>query len=156
MEEGERMVVKNSMEKKNYAAAIERGIVKGLDSIGRTIAGQAAEDAPRDTGRLRGSIDYATVRRPSNKVSEPSDKYTVHVGTNVKYAKAVEYGKAPQIISIKNAKVLTDGTNFFGKSVNHPGFAAQPYLRPALDRNRDAKPIKNAISEEMKKEAARG
>jgi len=150
------MKVYNSMEGKDYGAAIERGIVKGLDDMGRAIAGQAQADAPRDTGRLAGSIDYATKRKAGKDVSQPTDKYTLHVGTNVKYAAAIEFGKDPQVITVNKAKVLTDGHTFFGKSVNHPGFPAQPYLRPALDRNRNAEPIRRAISDEMKKEAARG
>jgi hypothetical protein len=49
------------------------------------------------------------------------------------YGGYLETGTAPHVITVKNAKVLTDGENFFGKSVNHPGMAAQPYFRPAFD-----------------------
>jgi recombination DNA repair RAD52 pathway protein len=156
VEKGEDMVVKNTMKNKNYAAAIERGIEKGLEILAIDITGQAAADCPRDTGRLAGSIDYATNKKSGKAVSSPNDKYTVHVGTNVKYAEAVEDGKDPQVITVKNAQVLTDGKTFFGKSVNHPGFAAQPYLRPALDRNRDAKQVDKAVADEMRKENKRG
>ena len=45
-------------------------------------------------------------------IGQPSSEHAVSVGTNVVYARAVEYGSA--------------------------GRAAQPYLRPALDENRPA------------------
>jgi HK97 gp10 family phage protein len=130
MEEGEDMVVKNTMKNKNYAAAIERGIEKGLEMLAIDITGQAIADCPVDTGRLRGSIDYATNKKSGKAVSKPSDKYTVHVGTNVNYAQHVE-----------------DGTIHM---------EAQPYIRPATDRNRDAKQVDKAVADEMRKENRRG
>jgi hypothetical protein len=49
------------------------------------------------------------------------------------YSGYLETGTAPHVITVKTAKVLTDGKTFFGKSVNHPGTAPQPYFRPAFD-----------------------
>ena len=85
------------------------------------IEGQAVLLAPKDTGRLQGSITYATdkvsdrPRHPAKSgdaVSAPNDEWTLHVGTNVEYAEYQEYG-----------------TRFQG---------SQPFLRPALDRYRKA------------------
>ena len=56
------------------------------------------------------------------------------VGTNVEYAPYVEFGTRPHTITAKGAG-LTDGTNWFGKTVNHPGTKAQPFLLPALTGN---------------------
>lgn len=56
------------------------------------------------------------------------------VGTNVKYASDVEYGTVAHTIKAKNGKGLSDGKNFFGKEIQHPGTKAQPFLRPAFDK----------------------
>jgi HK97 gp10 family phage protein len=75
--------------------------------------------APVDTGRLAGSITWATDKKRSaveppatgrDAVDSPKDEWTLHVGTAVEYAPYMEYG--------------TKRTG------------AQPYLRPALDDNR--------------------
>lgn len=50
------------------------------------------------------------------------------VGTNVEYAGAIERGARPHKIMAKKAKVLSDGKNLFGKSVNHPGFRGDSFL----------------------------
>lgn len=103
----------------DWRRVLEAAAEQALPAIGASLEGQAALLAPVDTGRLRGSITYATRRersRPdapaqgSDEVSQPSDVWTLHVGTNVSYAEHVEYG--------------TRRT------------AAQPYLRLALDRGK--------------------
>ena len=52
------------------------------------------------------------------------------VGTNVEYAAAVENGCPPHKIRVKNKKVLYNFRTgqFFGREVNHPGFAGDSYL----------------------------
>jgi hypothetical protein len=92
-----------------------------LMEAGIAIEGQATLLAPVKTGRLRGSITWAT-RKDSgglnqgkdakgasagDAVSKPNDDDIVHIGTNVEYAMAMEYGSA-----------------------KYP--TGQPYLRPAL------------------------
>ena len=108
---------------RDHTQAFDRLIEKALVTIGGLIEGDAALRAPRKTGRLAGSITYATkseqsaVEAPAtnrDKIGKPSKEHEVWVGTNVEYAEYMEYG-----------------TKFTGK---------QPYLRPAMDRNR-----KNAI-----------
>lgn len=83
--------------------------------LGLIVEAQAIELAPKDTGRLKGSIttqmaDRGTeVRAPadaSDKISAPNNQYDAHVGTNVRYGEYQEFGT-----------VRTE---------------AQPYLRPAL------------------------
>lgn len=49
-----------------------------------TLEGKIKENAPVDTGHLRGSIEY--------RVESSGDKIIGHVGTNVPYAVHVEYG----------------------------------------------------------------
>lgn len=75
-----------------------------------------------DTGRLMNSFKINVGRT------------TVEVGTPVQYAAALEYGKKPQTIPIKEASILSDGVNFFGASVKHPGIAPRPFMEPALDK----------------------
>jgi len=114
-------------------AAARRGLVKA----GIIIEGQAVRLCPVDTGRLKGSITYATNSagsRPSggagadDGVSSPGDDYTLHVGTNVDYAPYVEYGtrRSP---------------------------TGQPYLRPALDIQKVN--VETAYAQEISKELQR-
>ena len=62
-----------------------------------------------------------------------NDDMTATIETNIKYAVFVEYGTDAHVIEAKNASVLTDGKNFFGKKVNHPGSKPKPYFRPAFE-----------------------
>jgi hypothetical protein len=80
---------------------------------------------PVDTGELSESITYEIVSWDE-----------AIVGSDVGHAAAVEFGSQPHTITVRNAKVLTDGKHIFGKTVRHPGTPAQPYLRPALYRER--------------------
>jgi len=111
-------------------AAARRGLVKA----GIVIEGQAVRLVPVDTGRLKGSITYATQSArstPSGQagsddgVSSPTDDYTLHVGTNVEYAPHVEYGTR-----------------------RNP--TGQPYLRVALDIQRVN--VETAYAQEISKE----
>ncbi len=73
--------------------------------------------APVDTGRLRSSID----------VDDQTSADAVRIVVEVTDSEAAEYGlfndtgTRPHVIEARNASVLTDGTTFFGKRVNHPG-----------------------------------
>ena len=101
----------------DWTQIMRTAVRASFPAIGAAIEGQAVELAPILTGRLRGSITYATPfdrdqpRHPAKSedaVSVPTDEWMMHVGTNVDYAEYQEYG-----------------------TVRSP---AQPYLRPALDR----------------------
>ncbi len=71
------------------------------------------------------------------------------VYTRMKYAPMVEFGVRPHIIRPKDKKALafgrpigkTKGGDIMRetvvKEVHHPGTAAQPFLRPSLDSNRE-------------------
>jgi HK97 gp10 family phage protein len=97
------------------------------------IEGDAKELSPVDSGRLRGSITYkiqgsgSSPQSPAvvmDAVSNSPDKFTAHIGTNVEYGQHVEYGTKRS--------------------------GAQPFMRPALDRNR--KPAQKIFSEELSKQ----
>ena len=98
---------------------------KSLSQSASLVEGQAVALAPSDLGGLRKSIN--TQVRKDNAA----------VGSNLDYAPHVEFGTRAHTINVKNASVLTNGKSFFGKTVNHPGTKAQPFLLPALVKNRN-------------------
>ena len=74
------------------------------------------------TGELKRSIDYNITHGGLRG----------EVGSDLYYAKYIEYGTKPHIIEVKKAPVLTDGEgNFFGKRVNHPGYIGNQALQRA-------------------------
>jgi hypothetical protein len=112
--------ITSSFDERKYPDKWEKAMDRALPTIGLFVQGEAMLRVPVRTGRLRGSLTYATSRaqnnarnpaKPTDAVKRPSDKETVHIGTNVDYGPYVEYGTR------------------FSK--------AQPYLRPAVDDNRD-------------------
>lgn len=52
------------------------------------------------------------------------------------WANIIEFGARRHRIKIKTKTVLTEGQEFYGKEINHPGFRKRPFMRPALDDNR--------------------
>lgn len=74
-----------------------------------------------DSGRLVNSFEIN------------SRKTSVEVGTNVLYAKFLEKGTSPFTITTKKKYGLSDGTNFFGKKVQHPGIKARPFLEGGME-----------------------
>jgi len=121
----------------NWNQVLEAAAATALPGIGIMIEGQAVELAPYLTGRLKGSITYATsktrsrARHPASggdAVRAPSDPWTLYVGTNVDYAEYQEYG----------TRRMPTGN---------------PFLRPALDiyrkpaRQYYANAIKRAIAQ---------
>ena len=75
------------------------------------------ERAPVDTGRLRQSIQVDdqtaadVVRIVVSVDDEEADRYGLFQ----------DLGTAPHIIEVRDAQALSDGSNFFGTRVNHPG-----------------------------------
>ena len=81
--------------------ALKEAVQKALTEIGIQVENYATMLCPVDTGRLRGSITFATVteqdspREPaeaSDGVQETPDENSVVIGTNVEYAAYVEMG----------------------------------------------------------------
>lgn len=120
---------------------------------GRRLAKAIKNKAPVDTGRLRDSI--------KSKLDRTSKyTFTVNIGPTGKgrfYAHLVEFGSAPHVIKSKRKRVLSNGQEIFGKIVKHPGTAAQPFMRPALDESADdvikhvSKNLGRGIEREAKK-----
>lgn len=109
--------------------AAERALVRAAIDVDRS----AKEKCPVDTGRLRASISYSVdgaegknfeMKENSEDIDHQikSAKGSAIVGTNVVYAKAIEYG--------------------------HSKKAPAGYLRPALDENKGN--IQDIIKQEFK------
>lgn len=82
------------------------------------------------SGHLRNSIGYGVGRDERGVYAE--------VGTDVDYALPVELGSRPHVIESHGDYPLRDRRgNVFGRSVQHPGSPAQPFLRPALEAIRE-------------------
>lgn len=87
----------------------------------------AVMNCPVDTGLLKSRINLLP--------AVPGyDSYTLTAGTE--YAAAVEFGTSPRIIKAVRKQALKfkiAGKVVIVKKVMHPGTAAQPFFRPALD-----------------------
>ena len=49
------------------------------------------------------------------------------------YAAFQEFGAVPHIVRIKSKHILSDGGDFYGREVRHPGLRKDPFVRPAID-----------------------
>ena len=82
-------------------SAFNKQVENGLRAIGLKAEGYAKGECPVDTGRLRGSITFATAKYHSDGEAPATgadfaqkgspEKTSVYIGTNVEYAPYVEY-----------------------------------------------------------------
>lgn len=104
---------------KNFAS---NEFTKSVQTVASNIVGLAKMRSPVDTGALRQSITTDS-KRIGPYIIEAA------VVAEMDYAALVEFGTSgPYTISVKNAKVLTDGKKFFGKKVTIPKRKPQPYF----------------------------
>ena len=73
-----------------------------LEESGKTVERYAKSYAPVKTGSLAGSI-------VSDKPIFLQDNVEVHVGTNIKYARAQEYGTVGMMINVRNGRRTKNG-----------------------------------------------
>jgi hypothetical protein len=113
---------------RDYAKALGPETVrKMLAGTCVIVHGQAVLDAPVLTGHLRNSISWklsstngglnsqpGEKANESETVSAPGDSNTAHIGTNLEYAAAVEYGRPDM-----------------------PNYPMQPYMRIAVYQTKD-------------------
>lgn len=104
---------------------LEAGALAGAD----VVAGDANRRAPGP------NIHAEVVERSQSSV-------TVDIGPDEEhwYYKFFETGTQPHRITPLNRKALrfeVGDEEIFALAVQHPGMAAQPFLRPALDENAD-------------------
>lgn len=62
---------------------------------------------------------------------------TGQITANAHYAPHVEFGTRRHTITVRTARVLTDGVSIFGRKVRHPRTKRQPFMQPALHKNKD-------------------
>jgi hypothetical protein len=86
-----------------------------------------------DTGPVEAGFNDSGGGKSTKKIAIDSIKHFGAIGSNEDYAPYVEFGTRSHVISVKNAKVLSDGKNIFGKSVVHPGITPQPHLQPSVE-----------------------
>jgi phage gpG-like protein len=111
---------------RRYFGRMSDDVARAVERTRIDVQNEARRRAPVDTGRLRSSI----VSRAEG--SGRSVGYVI--GTNVNYAAAVEYGTSPHVITPKNKRALYwPGAAHPVAKVNHPGTAAKPFLRPAIE-----------------------
>lgn len=123
------------MESPARVAAIVRPEVEAsMEPTMQRIATRAKVLAPKRTGRLRASVRLDRRTSGGRYASADEAITSYEVSANTPYAGYVIYGTRPHIIRVKTAKVLTDGKNFFGPVVHHPGTKPNNFLQKALDQ----------------------
>jgi len=120
-----------------------------MEDLAEKIERDAKVLCPTDNGRLQSSIDHEV---DGHSVGT----YVVRIGTNVDYALYVEMGTKPHVIRPRGlgtyVNISSSGATVTGgsgkkalywpgarhpvKEVHHPGTRAQPFLRPALYKNK--------------------
>jgi HK97 gp10 family phage protein len=144
-----------------FPERLRKGAVRAaLTAAARPIRDQARLNAPRDSGALA-----AAIKTGSSSVN-PDGTVSIKVrlrGRHSFLGLFFEYGVRPHLIAVSDAEVpryktrsglerkrsigfvnqavragsLVIGREFIGPVVQHPGFAARPFLRPALDNKAD-------------------
>ena len=105
-----------------------QNLVTALKAGALIVENAAKQKCPKRTRTLSRSIHVETA-------SSQGDKVEVDIGTDVVYAAIQEFGG---VITPKKAKMLhwtEGGQSIFAHKVTIP---AHPYLRPAMDENKDA------------------
>lgn len=110
-------------------AKIEKNIMRGAMRAGmKPIQAAAKDGAAHASGQLRDGLKIYTRVQFGQIIARLRA-----TGKHAYVAYWMEYsGAAPHTITAKNRKGLSFGGAFF-QSVQHPGFKAKPFLRPALD-----------------------
>jgi HK97 gp10 family phage protein len=140
----------------NFEAVASKDIQRAITRSTYRVGGAARRNAPSSHGKLRQSI------------VESIKGMTGIISVNAQHAGAVEFGTRPHLIKPRRKKALAfkpgAGFRFWDESgrvvvkmVRHPGTAAQPYLRPAMQEEapRLTKLIKNIIEDATKKNKKR-
>lgn len=121
--------------KRNLARAPQvaaREFDKALKGSAYALESEAKKEAPVNKqsggGNLRQSI-RANFPRPLTAV----------VGVGAKYGLFVHEGTRPHKITVRNKSVLANKKTgqVFGRTVNHPGTKANPFLKRSIDNRQD-------------------
>jgi HK97 gp10 family phage protein len=127
-------------ELKKFPLELQKKALAQMVGAGAKIVKDAAIDNFQNVARTMNldknekywSLKNIVLRRLKRKDKGNS---TLTYGVRAQYpAFYMETGTKPHTITAKKAKSL-GAEGQFGKSVKHPGHAARPFLRPALDNN---------------------
>jgi len=152
--------VKGLKELDAYLSALPKNLQKGAYRAGLTAAAAVVRDdarirAPKRTGKMAKAIRSGSPRQ--NQDGTFSIRVSLDKGEHGFLGLFHEYGVAPHLIAstgkgegrvaIRNAKegqgtverhVLKIGDDFVSGIISHPGHAATPFMRPALDAKASA------------------
>lgn len=131
-------------------AKVGTGLYDGVSQAAKAIEDEAKQLCPVDTGALQASIDTEITRGIQNMVAGGSLSnsmfgVTARVAPHQPYAAYVEFGTG-----VRGQESAGAGPGPYNP--NWKGMRAQPYMRPALDHNRDSAPatiaaaVRNAIA----------
>lgn len=133
----------------NFNSALKRFLFR----IGSGVRYRAKQVAPYKTGNLKKDIQV---------FDEKIDSFSISVGNTklVPYAKFVYFGTRPHIIKPKKMKALANKKSgqIFGKSVNHLGTKANPYIEKAFSEyvaSASFIKAKEQLASDMSEEVAR-
>jgi len=124
----------------NYSEELQKKIDGALTKAAIYVEKELKKAVPVKTGHLKRSITH-----------EVHGDYA-EIGTNVEYAKYVEYGTPPHDIVPKDKKALAfkkGGKKIVVKKVRHPGTRPQMPFRKTLMKV--AKPVSKIFEKELKK-----
>lgn len=107
----------------------DRTLEAALGQACALVEATAKQKAPKDTGELRRSI--------TSKVELQGDEMVGVVYTPLEYAPYVEYGTGLFAVEGGRADVPWSYQNDKGEWISTSGQKPQPYMRPALDENRE-------------------
>lgn len=128
--------------RKDYKKAVRKG--------SNVVRKEMRRQTPKGkTKKLSRSIRY--------KIKVKGDEVTSRIAPRKFTARFFEKGVRPHVIRVKNKKVLSDGENIFGKTVQHPGVRAQPFIESSLDASReDAQAAMKEVLKQAIREAIKG
>ncbi len=109
-----------------YSRRARKAVQEAVEDTTVAVHAHAVSHVAVDRGDLKRDIDYK-IGKLSGIVFAGSEE--------VPYAAHVEYGTSPHIIEPVDSNLLvfknSAGEKVFATRVNHPGTAAQPFMRPA-------------------------
>lgn len=148
--------VKGLKEIDAFLSALPKNLQKGAYRAGLTAAAAVIRDearlrAPKRTGKMARAIRSGSPRQ--NQDGTFSIRVSLDKGDHGFLGLFHEYGVAPHLIAstgkgegrvavrvaksgqlqLQGGKVLKIGDNFVSGILSHPGHAAHPFMRPALD-----------------------
>ena len=130
-------------------------LIQAQQDTAQDIWNEVVSTAPMKTGEFITSIKIEPTTFKNNEIKTfiGSDLTVTSLeGKSYNLGQLLETGTRPHKIVAINSRVLTDGENFFGKEVNHPGTRAYNFYRNALNNNKTnyKNRIKQAVKEGMK------